>query len=147
MTQYPLHFHKMLTSGTTLVRFVCLNTGMLSFMLRMVTRISKESLCRKSKARESKTKIRLLGADPDLQSDQRGWCKEHSWMGRAFAASPQCVCGLWVCSHSLPICRALDALSLTERGVCMSIKKRTSPHPGLWTRKSREKYVLPCSTL
>lgn len=145
MTQCPLRLCKILTSGTTLVRFVCLNTGLLSFMLRMVTRISKESLWRNSKARESKTKIRLLGADPELQSDQR-WCKEHSWMGAGWGWGLQpahSVWGLWVCSH---ICRALGALSSTVRGVCMSAKKRTS-HPGLWSRKSRGKYVLPCSTL
>lgn len=35
--------------------------------------------------RESKIKIRPLGGDPDLQSEQRGWR-----MGLGFAASPQC---------------------------------------------------------
>lgn len=82
VTPCPLHFHQILTSGTTSVRFVCLNTGLLSFTLTMVTIISKESLCRKGEATESKIKVRPLGGDPDLQ---RGW-----WMWLWFAASPQC---------------------------------------------------------
>lgn len=52
-----------------MVRFVCLNTGVLSFRLIMVTIISKMSFCRNGKMRESNTKIRLLGVDPSLQSD------------------------------------------------------------------------------
>lgn len=105
------------------MRFICLNSGLLSFILRMVTRISKESLCRKGKAREPKTKIRLLGADPD----QKGRCKEHSWMGAGWGWGSQparSTWGLWVCSQSL-------GHSLTVRGVRMSAKKRTAPHPGL----------------
>lgn len=64
------------------MRFVWANTGLLSFTLRMVTIICRESLCRKGEERESKTRIRLLGVAPALQRDQRGWCElEGGWMG------------------------------------------------------------------
>lgn len=52
-----------------MVRLVCLNTGVLSFRLIMLTIISKVSVCRNGKIRESNTKVTLLGADPSLQSN------------------------------------------------------------------------------
>lgn len=114
------------------MRFVCLNTGLLSFTLTMVTIISKESLCRKGEVRESKIKIRPLGGDPDLQREQRGW-----WMWLWSAASPQCGWVGFVPTRSLPIPRASG--TLTVRAACMSAKKRTSLHLPVWALgKQRE---------
>lgn len=84
-----------------MVRFVCLNTGVLSFRLIMVTIISKMSFCRNGKMRESNTKIRLLGVDPSLQSDGEEGLRSTAggcWTGLGFADSPQGV-GFVVCSH------------------------------------------------